>query len=219
MDDFWHLTVPQEGGGLMWIHTTVYSSARWLRMQALPAGVFLENPVHRTGGLNLGPAIAERTLRNHTELLIAALPRLCCFPWPFRRAPCNDTFVCLYWLLHRYWWWRWWLRPCPTLKDLHLMAWDAAVPGCAPGQCLSWGELPVGCPLLWIWNHPPPSADSQSVSPTSRSSTGYYACLLSNKRSTFITDTCTHTHRYRGRYLVSMYVSSGGFSQQIVQDC
>lgn len=66
--------------------TIVYNSAGWLRMQDLPAGVFLENPVHRTGSLNVGPAIAERTPRNHTELLTPALPEAVLLPVAFQKS-------------------------------------------------------------------------------------------------------------------------------------
>lgn len=64
--------------------TAIYNRAYWLR-KALPAGMFLENP-HRTGGLDFGPAIAERTPRNQTELVIRALPQAVLLPVAFQKS-------------------------------------------------------------------------------------------------------------------------------------
>lgn len=101
------------------------------------------------------------------------------------------------------------------------MVWEAAAPGCArhsasAGESFQLGVLSSTSGVTFLLLQ----TARVAVSSTSRSSTSYYACLLSNKRITF----CyrhTHTHTYIG-------VGEGNlcpsvcllvvFSQQIVQD-
>lgn len=134
--------------------TTVYNSACWVRMQDLPAGAFLENPVHRAGGLTAGPAITERMLRNRTELLLPA-------PMAFQKSTLQGHHF-LFVLITS--------QILMTTVIMSMSYPEGSAPdglgSChsrmCPAQCLSWGELPAGCPLLWIWNYPPPFADCQS---------------------------------------------------------
>lgn len=146
--------------------------------------LFLENPVHRTGGLNVGPAIAHwETKRSYWYL---PCHRLCCtHSLSEEHLAMTSFFLCIDYFTEAddsadyvdVLPWRicaWWFRKLP-FQDV-------------PRHRASAGEsfqLGVLCSrsrnyLLLL------QTVRVTVSSASRFSTSYYACLLSNKRSTLL---------------------------------
>lgn len=169
----------------------------------------LENPAHRTGGLNVGPAITHR----ETKLSYWYLPcqRPCCFPWPFRRVPCNDILFCLYFFTE--------IDDGGDYVDVlpwRICTWRFGklsfqdVPWCSAsaGESFQLGILcsRSGITLLLLQTvRVAVSSTKQAIMP-----------VCSAIKVLFVRHKHTHTHRYGGRcpWMCLLVV----FSQQIVQD-